>query len=76
MAEREGVQHADGDAGWRLGRCDEGPILDPKTQTHRCAHAAKVRLRLRVMGRVMGRVRVIFPSVRSGDQTIRELNSG
>ena len=33
-AEREGVQHADSDAGWRLGRFDSDLNLDPKTQTH------------------------------------------
>ena len=38
MAGREAVQHADSDAGWRLGRRDSGLNLDPKTQTHRCAH--------------------------------------
>ena len=38
VAGREAVQHADSDAGWRLGRRDLGLNLDPKTQTHRCAH--------------------------------------
>ena len=28
---REGAQHADGDAGWRLGCRDLGLSLDPKT---------------------------------------------
>ena len=56
MAGREAVQHADSDAGWRLGRRDLGLNLVPKTQTHRCAHlsdcdsalALRVRVRVRV----------------------------
>ena len=36
---REGVQHADSDAGWRLGRRDSSLNLDSKTQNHRRAHS-------------------------------------
>ena len=46
MAGREGVQHADRDAGWRLGRRDSVLNLDPKTQTHQCAHSDVRRLGL------------------------------
>ena len=42
MAGREGVQHADSDAGWRLGRRDLGLNLDPEI------HVVRVRVRVRV----------------------------
>ena len=38
VAGREAVQHADSDAGWKLGRRGWDLNLDPRTQTHRCAH--------------------------------------
>ena len=39
VAGREGVQHADSDAGWRFGRHDSGLNTDPKSQAHRCVHS-------------------------------------
>ena len=43
MARREAVQHADSEhadseAGWKLGQRHSGLKLDPKTQTHQSVH--------------------------------------
>ena len=57
------MQHADNDAGWRLGRRDSGLNLHPKTQT------ARVRVRcfvVTVRVRVMIRVRCFGVTIRIG----------
>ena len=61
------MQHADGDAGWRMGCHVSGLDLDPKTQTHRCAHSMSewVRVRVKVNVRLGLRVRV-RPGFNSG----------
>ena len=48
------MQHADGDAGWRLGRHDSGLNLDTKTQTHLRASRGAIR-RVSVSAGVRGR---------------------
>ena len=40
---KEVMQHANGDAGWRLGRRNSGLNLDPKTQTVRVRVMVRVR---------------------------------
>ena len=47
-AGREGAQHADSDAGWRLGRHDSGLNLDPTTHTGLRTLLSDVRRRVRV----------------------------
>ena len=43
MAGKKGVQHADSDAGWRLGCLDLCPNLDLKTHTVGVRDRARVR---------------------------------